>query len=74
MLAHETDLALEQRAPDGVFVRRVGVVILRDPEIDRGLRVVAAQLHGRLRRSHGDSVHGRIFSRSCCGKMAISAR
>ena len=45
------ELALVQRAPDGVFVGGVAVVVLGQPEIGRGVGVVAAQFHGRLGRS-----------------------
>ena len=42
-----------KRAPDGVFVGGIAVVVLGEPEIGRGVGVVAAQFHGRLGRSSG---------------------
>ena len=72
MFGQHAELALVQRAPDGLFVGRVAVVVLGQPEIGGGAGVVATQFHGRMGREQRGVGPCGIFPAPVCRNMAIS--
>ena len=46
MLRQQSELPLIERAPDGLFVGGIAVVVLGEPKIGRGTGVVTTQIHG----------------------------
>ena len=69
--AMHAELTLIERAPDGLLIGGVAVVVLGEPEIGRGTGVVAAQIHGRPRGRIGESGHAASSPRLHYRKVAI---